>query len=275
MMKKVLGVVLALSLTVTGAVTTGSMNVKAAGPVVTALAASNTADTAEVIENNTTKAGAVEWEEDTVERWYKFTNPYKTDSVAVVTFTATMACHPAYKVYDSTFADPDVCQEGYFHQDQPDTVHVGLKAGETKYVKVLNNYKASWNVSLSITPEEVNTIKAAKKTVKSGTTINARMDYVGDVDVYKIKAKKAGKMVISVTDKSIRGNTADWIGVSFKVYNKAKKSKKGETEVSIGQTRSKSIKVKKGEWVYVEVKGNGVDLEEHLGEYSVSTKIKK
>ncbi len=101
------------------------------------------------------------------------------------------------------------------------------------------------------------------------------MDYVEDVDVYKIKAKKAGKMVISVTDKSIRGNTADWIGVSFKIYNKAKKSKKGETEVSIGQTRSKSIKVKKGEWVYVEVKGNGVDLEEHLGEYSVSTKIKK
>ena len=76
MMKKVLGVVLALSLTVTGAVTTGSMNVKAAGPVVTALAASNTAETAEVIENNGTKAGAVEWEEDTVERWYKFTNPY-------------------------------------------------------------------------------------------------------------------------------------------------------------------------------------------------------
>jgi len=139
----------------------GSLSVKAAGPEVTALAVSNTADTAEVIENNSIKAGAVEWEEDTVERWYKFTNPYRTDSVAVVTFTATMACHPEYKVYDSTFADPDVCQTGYFYEGQPDTVHVGLKAGETKYIKVLNNYKASWNISLSITPEEVNTIKTA------------------------------------------------------------------------------------------------------------------
>lgn len=215
------------------------------------------------IPNNSFVEGSVDYNDPSGGfRWYKFTNANNCESVAVVTVTASTN-NPECAVFNSlggsdgksTYAWP--CA----------TFHVGMKAGETKYLKVSNGtWKGAWTASVSISPEEANTFETAKK-YKSGKRINGKLNYLDDIDIYKIKAKKTGVMKIAIT------NNENHYAVEYTVYNKSKVAKKNG-DVLKAKTAKTKMKVKKGQYVYVEIKRKNVAFDTDLGTYSIKTKIK-
>ena len=109
------------------------------------------------------------------------------------------------------------------------------------------------------------------KTYKSGKRISAKLDFAGDEDVFKIKAKKSGKMVIKVSNNDVGDDL--FSKLEYTIYNKSKVAKANEI-IKKTITGKKTIKVKKGQVVYVKVKMSGSQFQYRLGGYSISTKIK-
>ena len=277
MFKKVLGLALAFSLAITGGAFAGdqSLTVQAATKKSFDSPATNISiATAEEIGNDTFKAGSVSAEDAYGERWYKFTNPYSKEAVAEVTFSHTDGNYwPDYAFYSKNGkAIEGLDYSGYFTSSGL-TIKVGLEAGESKYLRVFKpNHNAAWMISLSITQsDEPNSFQTAN-VVKSGKRINGKLDFAGDEDVFKIKAKKAGKLVVSVSNNDCGNDILSKF--EFPVYNKSKVAKKN-VEVKKTKTGKATIKVKKGQVVYVKVNAKGMKEQSKLGSYSIKTTIKK
>ena len=277
MKKKVLGLALALSLAITGGTVAGndSLTVKAAVVKNFDSPATNISiATAETIENNSFKEGSISKKDAYGARWYKFTNPYNTVAVAEVTFSHTGGdVWPGYAFYSKNGkAVEGLDYSGSFTGDGL-SIKVGLEAGETKYIRVDKpNWNAAWMISLSIQAnDEANNFKTAK-TVKSGKRIYGKLDYAGDVDVFKIKAKKSGKMTIKVTNNDVGEDL--FSKLDYTIYNKSKVAKASDT-LKKTVTGKKTLRVKKGQVVYVKINMHGVLRQNRLGEYTISTKIKK
>ncbi|WP_408072001.1 hypothetical protein [Butyrivibrio sp. JL13D10] len=219
--------------------------------------------TAIEIPNNSFVEGAVGYDDPSGGfRWYKFTNPYDCDCVATVTVTASTH-NPECALFNSLGGSDG--KRGYAWPSI--AFHAGLKAGETKYLKVSNGeWKGAWTASVSITPEEGNAFKVAKS-YKSGKRINGKLDYLEDVDIYKIKAKKTGVMKFSIT------NNENHYDVKYTVYNKGKAAKK-TGEVKEAETKNGKLKIKKGQYIYIEIKRGSIAFDSELGSYSIKTKIK-
>ena len=279
MMKKVLGLALAFSLAITGGTFAGgqSMTAKAATPRNYDSPATNISiATAEEIGNNAFKEGSLSSKDAYGERWYKFTNPYATEAVAEVTLAQTSGyVSPGYAFYSKNGkAIEGLDYSGNFSKGL--TINVGLEAGETKYFKVsMDDWNVSWMISLSINAGDesnsFNTVKKAK-TYKAGKRIYGKLDYAGDVDIFKIKANKTGKMTIKVSNNDVGDDL--FSRLDYTVYNKSRVAKGTET-LKKTVTGKKSIKVKKGQVVYVKVNMHGVQLQSKNGEYSIQTKIKR
>ena len=271
-MKKVFSLILAFTIAITGVSATGAGNIKAEAATSFDSPATNISlSTAEEIDNNSFKEGSFAKTDSYLQRWYKFTNNSSSAAVAEVTLSKTGGdVWPNYSFYDAKGkAETGLCYSGSFTQNG-DTVNVGLEAGETKYLKISKDsaWSLSWRVSVSIRDEEANTFKKTKA-VKSGKMIYGNADFVGDEDVFKIKAKKSGTMVITVNNNDCGGLFGKF---KYTVYNKSKVAKKSGT-LDATKSGKYKIKVKKGQVVYVKVAVGG-DMANYLGSYSVKTKIK-
>ncbi|MCR5656344.1 MAG: hypothetical protein K6G06_02670 [Butyrivibrio sp.] len=280
MFKKVLGVMLALSLAITGGTFAGAekLTVEAAAPKNFDSPATNISiATAEEIGNNAFKEGSLSSKDLYGERWYKFTNPYATEAVAEVTFSQTGGdVWPGYAFYSKNGkAIEGLDYSGYFTGSGL-TVNVGLEAGETKYIRIdKKDWNVAWMTSLTINAgDESNSFNTAKKakTYKAGKRIYGKLDYAGDVDIFKIKANKTGKMTIKVSNNDVGDDL--FSKLDFTVYNKSRVAKGTET-LKKTVTGKKSIKVKKGQIVYVKINMHGVQKQSRCGEYSIKTKIKR
>ena len=226
-------------------------------------------ETAQEIPNNSYKQGSFESDDTYGERWYKFKNYGSKDVVAEISVTKTEGtASTKYAVFSEIGSGEK--KSGHFDTNG-ETIHVGMKAGETSLLRISDpGWSSAWVVSVKMTEEEPNKIASAKK-YNSGKRIYGKLDYTKDVDVFKIKAKKSGVMTIKISNNGIAG---DFAALEYKVYNKAKVSK-AHANVADTKTGVKKIKVKKGQYVYVEVKGYRTNEESNLGEYSIMTKIKK
>ena len=225
-------------------------------------------ETAEEISNNSWKQGSLECDDIYGERWYKFKNYSNKDVVAEISVTKTEGtASTKYAVFSEIGSGEK--KSGHFDTNG-ETIHIGMKAGETSLLRVSDpGWSSAWVVSVKMTEEEPNKLTNAKK-YKSGKRIYGKLEYTKDVDVFKIKAKKSGTMTIKISNNGVAG---DFAALEYKVYNKAKVSK-AHANVDDTKTAVKKMKVKKGQYVYVEVKGFRTNEESNLGEYSIMTKIK-
>ena len=222
--------------------------------------------TAEEIQNNTWKEGSFTKDDPKGERWYKFTNYTNKDVVAEISITKTQGCASSKYAVLGEIGEGEK-KSGSFDTDG-EKVYIGMKPGETNHLRVYDpGWDTAWIAAVKINEEEPNSIAKSVK-VKSGKRIHGKLDYTTDVDVYKIKAKKTGTMTIKISNNGITGGSLE-----YKIYNKSRVSK-AHANVEDTETGVKKMKVKKGQYVYVEIKGYNVTYDRELGEYSIMTKIK-
>ncbi len=263
LLKKVAAAVLAATLAIGGTVTVPQFaNVARA-------AASNTSmATAQEVVAGTVAQGLIEKNETTRERWYKYTNNTGSDAVAKVTITGNNDWSH-YHFFDNSGVGEG---EDGIVTGLSKVFYLGVNKGEAGYLKIDNDSIkdiAGFSISVSFTAEETNGFNGLKK-IKSGKAIYGKLDYKKDVDTYKIKAKKSGKMIVKVTNNGIDGTFAE---LEYKVCNKSRAAK-ASGRLRISKTGKAKIKVKKGQCIYVQVKGHDLG-DNSLGDYVITTKIKK
>ena len=271
-MKKFLSTILILAITFTSHTAFGINTINAKAAVNFDSPQTNISiSTAAEIANNTFSEGSFSKNDPYHQRWYKFTNPYNTAAVVQVTLSKRGGdVWPNYSFYDKKGkAEEGLCYSGSFTSGGT-TVNVGLNAGETKYLKISKDsaWSLAWTTSITISPEEANTIKTSR-TAKSGKTLYGSLNFAGDEDVFKIKAKKSGKMKITVSNNDIGGLFDKF---EYTVYNKSKVAKK-TGRIDPAKSDKYTITVKKGQVVYIKVRCTASNSK-YLGDYVIKTKIK-
>ncbi len=264
-MKRVLSCVMALVLTVSGLTVFGDrVNAKAAGTNVSREAAM-------VIEDNGFKEGSFTKTEGATGLWYKFTNNSDECKIAEVTMVQTSG--DVWPGYSFSYANGKAVDNagGYF-TGSGDTKYIGVEAHETVYLHIFKKgWSCGFSVALTMLADDANSLETAKKVYKSGKNIYGKIQNGTDVDVFKIKAKKSGKMVIKITNNDL-GN--DLSKLKYTIYNKSRKAKKNG-EVRLAKTEKITMKVKKNQVIYVSLNGYFFAAKNEQGSYVISTKIKK
>lgn len=225
----------------------------------------NSMATAQELQNGIPTEGVIEKDDPSRVKWYKVTNTTGQDAVVNVSLTESGTSEwPHYYIFDDSGVTE---QRSGLCTGIGERETIGLDAGQTKYIKMelKAGRKAGFILSVKITPEEKNGFKGLKK-INSGKSIFGNLDYKEDVDIYKIKAKKTGTMVVTITSNNA-------YGLLYTVYNNGRAAK-ASGRLGKAESFKKKIKVKKGKCVYVKVSSRGSIIDE-LGDYTIQTKIKK
>lgn len=260
-MKKVLSFALALVMTVSSlSVFGGALEVKAATNI--------TRGAATEIADNGFVTDTYENEESKTGRWFKITNYKNECAVAEVTMTDVKGSWPHYEFFYSN--GKGTGNSGFFTSDS-ETQYVCLEARETVYIHIYDDhYSAEFNIAMTMQNDHANSLKTAKKTYKSGKCLYGDIQNDKDVDVFKIKAKKTGKMTIKITNNDL-GN--DLSHLNYTVFDKNRRAK-AKGRVDLAKTKKVTVKVKKGQCIYVQLSGYFFCAREEKGSYVISTKIK-
>ena len=143
-------------------------------------------------------------------------------------------------------------------------IFLKLKGGTTYYIKVVKPYlnepetKGGYKIVFKTTNwNEISDKPAKAKTIKMKGTVSNYLEYANDVDIFKFKATKNGKIKINFQ------NPGGWYE-SIKVTPKGSEKVLaeggfdwGSKELEKHSLTTKSFKVKKGKWYYITVKKGG------------------